>query len=155
MTYDYYFETYGRNSIDNEGFQLNVIALQLWIFNAFWDGERMTYGDGDGAPSTPLTSMDIVGHEITQINRNTANLVYADESGALNESFSDIFGTAIEEYSKPGDWDWLLGAEIGVSFRSMSNPNLYACPDTYGGEMWIDGADVHTNSGFKIIGIIS
>lgn len=151
MTYDYYFETYGRNSIDNEGFQLNsYVHYSFGFFNAFWDGERMTYGDGDGAPSTPLTSMDIVGHEITHgLTSNTANLVYADESGALNESFSDIFGTAIEEYSKPGDWDWLLGAEIGVSFRSMSNPNLYACPDTYGGEMWIDGADVHTNSGVQ------
>lgn len=151
MTYDYFFESYGRNSIDNEGFQLNsYVHYGVGFFNAFWDGERMTYGDGDGMPSTPLTTMDIVGHEITHgLTSNSADLIYSDESGALNESFSDIFGTAIEEYAKPGEWDWLMGEEMGVTIRSMANPNLYDCPDTYDGDFWVDGGGVHTNSGVQ------
>jgi Zn-dependent metalloprotease len=152
MTYDYFLDYHDRNSIDNEGFQLNsYVHYDENFFNAFWDGERMTYGDGNGfEPSSPFTTMDIVGHEITHgLTSLTADLIYFEESGALNESFSDIFGTAIEEYAKPGDWDWLLGEEMGVTLRSMSNPNLYDCPDTYGGDLWVDGAGVHTNSGVQ------
>lgn len=147
MTYDYYFQTYSRNSIDNAGYQLNNY-VHYWIdfADAFWDGDRMTYGDGVGA-ITPLTSLEIVAHEITHgLTNFTANLLYFGESGALNESFSDIFGTAIEEFARPSNWDWEFGTETGMTVRSLSNPNLYACPDTYKGDFWIDGGDVHTNS---------
>jgi Zn-dependent metalloprotease len=151
MTYDYYFENYGRNSIDNDGFQLNsYVHFGDLIINAFWDGERMLYGDGDGLSTPPLTTMDIVGHEITHgLTNFTANLIYSEESGALNESFSDIFGTAIEEYSKPGEWNWLIGDEIGWTIRSMADPTLYFCPDTYLGDLWEEGGDVHYNSGVQ------
>lgn len=150
MTYDYYFDIHGRNSLDDAGFQLNsYVHYDNFFFNAFWDGERMTYGDGDG-DATPLTTLDIAGHEVTHgLTNMTADLIYSSESGALNESFSDIFGTAIEHFSRPADWNWLLGDEIGVTIRSMSNPNDFSCPDTYGGDFWDVFEEVHTNSGVQ------
>ncbi len=150
MTYDYYFGIHGRNSLDDAGFQLNsYVHYDNFFFNAFWDGERMTYGDGDGI-ATPLTTLDIAGHEVTHgLTNMTADLIYAGESGALNESFSDIFGTAIEHFARPSDWNWLLGDEIGVTIRSMSNPNDFSCPDTYGGDFWDPFEEVHTNSGVQ------
>ena len=155
MTYDYYFLEHGRNSIDNTGFALNsYVHYSADFVNAFWDGSRMTYGDGSGGV-TPLTSLDIAGHEVTHgLTTFTAGLIYEAESGALNESFSDIFGNAIERYARPGDYDWLVGAEIGLTLRSMSNPNAYGDPDTYFGDDWapLDGGDsggVHTNSGVQ------
>ncbi len=156
LCYDYYNLVHGRNSIDNAGFQLNsYIHYSTGYVNAFWDGSRMTYGDGNGAPYTPLTSIDIAGHELTHgLTNFTANLVYAAESGALNESFSDIFGTAIENYGRPADWDWLMSDDIGAPFRSLSNPNMFGHPDTYFGDFWAplvgpDYGGVHTNSGVQ------
>ena len=65
--------------------------------NAYWDGTRMTYGDGDGTNFTPLVSLDVTGHEISHgVTQYSSNLLYQSESGALNESFSDIFGNLIE-----------------------------------------------------------
>ena len=155
-TYDYFLDIHGRNSIDDAGFQLNsYVHYGVNYVNAYWDGTRMTYGDGNGAPYTPLVSLDIAGHEIAHgLTNFTANLIYYGESGALNESFSDIFGTAIENFARPGDWDWLLSADIGASFRSLENPNAYGDPDTYFGTNWapLVGADnggVHTNSGVQ------
>jgi len=150
MTYDYLLNEHGRNSIDNNGFKLRAyIHFDQNYNNAFWDGSRMTYGDGNG---NPLTSIDIAGHEIAHgLTSNTANLIYNAESGALNESFSDIFGTAIERYGRPSNWDWLMGEDLGTAFRSMSDPNSKGDPDTYFGNNWAslsggDAGGVHTNS---------
>lgn len=153
-TYDYYYNTYGRNSINNAGFKLlSYIHYSTNYVNAFWDGTRMTYGDGN-ATYTPLTSLDIGGHEITHgLTSYTANLNYSYESGALNESFSDCFGTAVEWYADPAHADWLIGEDIGAAFRSHSNPNAYGQPDTYLGTNWAtgtaDNGGVHTNSGVQ------
>jgi len=156
MTYDYFFLEHGRNSIDNAGFQLNsYVHYGNDFFNAFWDGTRMTYGDGNGGSITPLTSIDIAGHEVAHgLTTFSAGLVYSMESGALNESFSDIFGTMIEHYARPDDNNWLIGEDIGTHFRSMSNPNSKGDPDTYFGDFWapLGGGDyggVHTNSGVQ------
>lgn len=151
MTYDYFFLEHGRNSIDNDGFQLNSYVHYGTAFsNAFWDGNRMTYGDGDGVTFTPFTTIDIAGHEITHgLTEFSAGLIYSGESGALNESFSDIFGNAIERYARPEGWSWLLGEDMGDAIRSMSNPNLHDNPDTYDGDFWFDGGGVHTNSGVQ------
>ena len=152
MAYDYFFENYDRNSIDNEGFLLNsYVHYGIDIANAFWDGNRMSYGDGNGITTNPFTATDVIGHEITHgLTENTANLyMIPEESSALNESFSDIFGTCVEEYAKPGDWSWLLAEETGEPIRSMANPNLFACPDTYQGLFWEDGGYPHTNSGVQ------
>ena len=68
--------------------------------NAFWDGTKMTYGDGDGAQFGPLVSLDVAGHEMSHgVTENTANLTYSGESGGLNEATSDIFGTMVEFYA--------------------------------------------------------
>ncbi len=119
--------------------------------NAFWDGTAMTYGDGSSTIN-PLTTLDITGHEISHgVTEHTSNLNYSNESGAMNEAFSDCMGTAIEFYGKPATANWLIGNEIGATFRSMSNPNAYSQPDTYLGTNWYSGSadngGVHTNSG--------
>jgi len=161
-TYDYYFTKFNRNSVDNAGFALNsYVHTNLVAFgygnniNAFWDGSRMTYGDGGtsgGVTYTPLTAMDICGHEVTHgVTERTSNLTYSGQSGALNEGFSDIFGTAIEFYAKGASGNWQIGENIGAAFRSMSNPNQFSQPDTYLGTFWYtgtgDNGGVHTNSG--------
>ena len=161
MTYDYFLNIHGRNSIDGNGFKLRSYVHFDLVENggasqnnAFWDGQRMTYGDGQGG-LTPLTSIDIAGHEITHgLTSNTANLVYQDESGALNESFSDIFGLSVDWFSRPSAANWTMGEEIGATFRSMADPNAYGDPDTYFGTDWqpLGGADnggVHSNSGVQ------
>jgi len=155
MTYDYLLNIHGRNSINGSGFALNsYVHYDAGYANAFWDGSRMTYGDGGGG-WTALTALDIAGHEIGHgLCTFTANLVYQDESGALNESFSDIWGASIENYARPTNWNWLIGEDIGGALRSMSNPNAGGDPDTYFGTNWapLGGADnggVHTNSGVQ------
>lgn len=153
MTYDYYYQKYGRNSIDGNGMALNsYVHYSSAYFNAFWDGTRMTYGDGDAAHGNkPLTSLDVCGHEITHgVTERTSALVYSYESGAMNEGFSDIFGTAIEAFARPTNTDWLIGGDF-FAIRSMSNPNAFSQPDTYGGTYWYTGSGdnggVHYNSG--------
>ncbi len=153
MTYDYYFNTHNRNSIDNNGFALNsYVHYDVNYVNAFWDGQRMTYGDGDGSTVNPLTALDVVAHEITHgLTTYTADLDYAYESGAINESFSDIFGAAVEFYAKPNDANWTIGEDMNMIIRDMANPNAYGSPDTYQGNFWnfssSDNGGVHTNSG--------
>ena len=159
MTYDYFWNVHARNSIDGSGFRLrSYVHYNSNYVNAFWDGSRMTYGDGNGTTTSPLTTMAIAGHEISHgLTSNTANLVYSYESGALNESFSDIFGVAIDFWSRPTLADWEMGDEIYISsssyFRSMSNPNARNDPDTYLGTHWYtgtgDNGGVNTNSGVQ------
>lgn len=152
MTYDYYLNKHNRNSIDGNGqVLLSYIHYDVNFANAFWDGVRMTYGDGANG-SLPYTTLDIVSHEITHgLTTNTAGLVYQNESGALNESFSDIFGATVEWFAKPNQANWAMGDDRGTPIRSISNPNTYGDPDTYQGSFWYtgtaDNGGVHTNSG--------
>ncbi len=154
QTYDYYKTKHNRNSFNNAGGAIkSYVHYSTNYVNAFWDGARMTYGDGNGTTYGPLVSIDICGHEITHgVTQFSANLTYSNESGALNESFSDIFGESIENYSK-GTNDWLMSQDIGTPFRSMSNPKTYGDPDTYKGTNWYagtaDNGGVHTNSGVQ------
>ena len=156
MTYDYFFNVHGRNSIDGNGFRLDSYVHHDDNYaNAFWDGQRMTYGDGNGN-NAPFTALDIAGHEITHgLTNMTANLVYQDESGALNESFSDIFGAAVEFIARPAQSNWNVGEDLGgTGLRNMENPKSKGDPDTYFGTNWapLGGADnggVHTNSGVQ------
>lgn len=152
-TYDYYLQKFSRNSIDGLGMALNsYVHYGAGVFNAYWDGSRMLYGDGDASHGNkPLTSLDVCGHEITHgVTENESALVYSYESGALNEGISDIFGTVIEAYARPTSNDWLVGGDF-FTIRSMSNPNAYGQPDTYEGTYWYTGSSdnggVHTNSG--------
>ncbi len=153
MTYDYYYNTHSRNSIDGSGFKLiSYIHYDTDYANAFWNGNYMTYGDGNGSTISPLTTVDICAHEITHgLTSYTAALVYSYESGALNEAFSDIFGTTVEFYAKPLLANWDIGEDIGTTFRSLADPNAYNLPDTYLGNYWATGSGdyggVHTNCG--------
>ena len=157
MTYDYFMLVHNRNSIDGNGFMLrSYIHYSNSYNNAFWDGQRMTYGDGDGSVFTPLTTLDICAHEVAHgLTSNTAALVYQNESGALNESFSDIFGMAVTAYAN-NVLEWTIGEDAtpnGNGIRSMSNPNAFGDPDTYGGTNYYTGTQdnggVHTNSGVQ------
>ncbi|MFN0203603.1 MAG: M4 family metallopeptidase, partial [Bacteroidia bacterium] len=154
-TYDFFYNHYNRNSIDDQGMQiLCYMHYDNNYFNAFWDGQRMTIGDGSGSGNV-LSAIDIIGHEMTHgVTEFSAGLVYQDEPGGLNESFSDIFGTAIEFEAKPTTASWAIGSDIGTTLRSMSNPKQYQDPDTYQGQYWIaaggpDNGGVHTNSGVQ------
>jgi bacillolysin len=162
MTYDYYMNIHGRNSIDGNGFTLvNFIHYDVNYSNAFWNGQEMTYGDGGGGTfNEPLTTIDIAGHEVTHgLTNFTANLVYQDEPGGLNESFSDIFGVTIDNFGRgtTGTPLWRMGEECttsGNGIRLMSNPGAMGDPDTYLGTNWIaaggpDYGGVHSNSGVQ------
>lgn len=149
-TYDYFLSNHGRNSYDNAGAVLkSYVHYSNNYVNAFWNGSVMTYGDGNGGSITPLVTLDICGHEVSHaVTQYTAGLIYAGQSGALNESFSDIFGEAVENWGK-GSNNWYLGDEIGLLIRDMSDPNVTGCPDTYLGAFWDPAQEVHTNSGVQ------
>ena len=158
QTYDYFLRRHNRDSYDGEGATLKsyVHALENYP-NAFWDGSRMTYGDGDGEVYGSLTSLDIAGHEIAHgVIEFASGLVYRNESGALNESFADIFGELVEHHAT-GSNDWLIGDDVGVdgsgAFRSLRNPQRFGHPDTYRGDDWFTGSEdnggVHYNSGVQ------
>lgn len=163
-TYDYFLEEHGRNSLDNNGYALfNYVNADLTGFglsnsdNAFWDGQKMVYGKGTNY--NPLVSIDIVGHEIGHgLDENTSMLEYERESGAIDESLSDIWGAMIEFYAAPEKQTYALGEDIGSAFRFMADPKVKGDPDTYGGQNWWspncgtptrnnDYCGVHRNSG--------
>ena len=157
MTYDYFFQKHNRNSIDNQGYKLiNMVHYGSAFGNAYWDGTRMVFGDGDGTNTkNPLVSLDIIGHEITHgLTANTAKLVSQNEPGALNESFSDIFGATIDWYARPNKANWKVGDEISSIYRSLENPNSTNHPDTYQGTFWgkmndADFGGIHSNNGVQ------
>lgn len=146
VVYDFYSSFFGRNSIDGNGFKLkSYVHYSTNFSNAYWDGSEMVYGDGNGLP---FTTLDICGHEISHgLTQFTSNLVNSNESGALNESFSDCMGNAMEFWKKPSTASWLVFEELGVPSRSMSDPKAYGDPDTYLGSNWDFGGEVHRNSG--------
>ncbi|MCB9240355.1 MAG: M4 family metallopeptidase [Flavobacteriales bacterium] len=157
-TYDYYWNKFARNSYDGNGAKIrSYVHYGKKYNNAFWNGYVMTYGDGDSSVFTPLTSIDVCGHEISHaVTTNSAALIYKNESGALNESFSDIFGNSIEFYAKPASASWKIGEDItpnGSGIRHMHNPKAKNHPDTYKGSKWrtgtADNGGVHSNSGVQ------
>jgi Zn-dependent metalloprotease len=140
VTYDLYADIFGRNSIDGRGMKLDsTVHYQKSYDNAFWDGQQMVYGDGDeDLPEAQrlfnrfTIAIDVIGHELTHgVTQNEANLAYWDQSGALNESFSDVFGSLVKQYQlkqSAEDADWLIGQGLlspnvkGVALRSMKAP---------------------------------
>jgi Zn-dependent metalloprotease len=131
-SWDFYFQLFGRNSIDNKGLPIiQYVHYDKGYDNAYWDGRRMVYGDGDGIVFTSFTSdIDITGHELTHgVTENEANLDYENQSGALNESFSDIFGIMIKQRFNNQDVkksNWLIGEKVMIgakyALRSMKAP---------------------------------
>src|SRR5215211_1099128 len=131
---DYYKNKLGRNSIDNRGMnQVHNVHFGQNYMNAFWDGSQMTYGDGDGTIFVSfIKDPDVIAHELTHgVTQHTAGLIYYGQSGALNESMSDVFGTVIQQAIDgitADDADWLIGNDImgpelyGEALRSMKAP---------------------------------
>jgi Zn-dependent metalloprotease len=154
MTWDYYKNVHGRNGIFNTGAgSFNRVHYGNAYVNAFWDGKKMTYGDGDGVNYGPLVSLDVAGHEMSHgVTENSAKLTYSGESGGLNESTSDIFGSMVEAYANNANdpADYLIGEEFDiknhVGFRRMDNP----ASDGNSANCWSSGVgnlDVHYSSG--------
>src|SRR5690242_13632659 len=133
-TFEFYLSTYGRHSIDDHALHLDAtIHYGDSYDNAFWDGHQMVFGDGDGKYFISFTgALDVIGHELTHgVTQYTAGLIYHGQSGALNESISDVFGIMIKQYAlhqTSSQSDWLIGAGIlgpnvkGVALRSMAAP---------------------------------
>jgi len=133
--------------------------------NAFWNGDLLAFGDGDGVSYGELTSLDVVGHEMTHaVTEFTSNLIYSGESGALNEAFSDMMGNTMEWYAKANSLepspslkaDWLVGedfdrrsSESEKGFRNMAYPEEDGDPSHYSNRYTgtSDNGGVHTNSG--------
>lgn len=165
ITYDFYKNNFGRDSIDGNGMPL--ISLVRYCYpvssspqsncpynNAFWDGKQMTYGEHYASAD------DVVGHELTHgVTEHTSNLFYYYQAGAINESMSDIFGELIDLTDGKGNdaasVRWQMGEDLPIgAIRSMSNPHQFNQPESmtdttyyepdYG---FIDNGGVHTNSG--------
>jgi Zn-dependent metalloprotease len=163
-------DVFGRDGADNAGMTITInVNYGVQYNNAFWDGVRLTMGNGDGVIFVDFAaSPDVVGHELGHgLVQFTANLDYFGQSGALNESFADVIGTLVEQRMRGLDFgsaNWLIGDEImapglfGEALRSMAHPgtaydnsvlgkdpqpahmsDYYAGPD--------DNQGVHINSG--------
>lgn len=175
-TYRLFSDLYNRNSIDGNGLRLDsTVHFRTGYDNAFWNGRQMVYGDGD--EDLPVAqrifnrftiAVDIIGHELTHgVTQHTANLIYQGQSGALNESMSDVFGSMVKQRSlghSVTDADWIIGEGLftpnvnGVGIRSMKEPGTaYNDPvlgkDPQPGHMrdfvqtQSDSGGVHINSG--------
>lgn len=156
-TIDFYKKYFDRDGVDGNNLKLvNKLRDTVYLVNAFWNSTGTLFGIGDSINTGPITSIDIVGHELTHgVTQFTCGLEYLYESGALNEGLSDIFGKAIEQEYDPVGFNWLLGGKPFVkkdtAFRNMADPNHYRNPKLYKGKFWIsnssDNGGVHTNSG--------
>ena len=175
LTTDYFKDRFSRSSIDSSGKIIVAYALSNWGVDAFYYDGFVAFGDGDGVTTNPLSTLDVVGHEVTHgVTDYTSGLIYSYESGALNESFSDIFGTNIEfvyqtdnrgayPSKSNGTADWLIGEDswkISTALRDMRNPSSlatvqpgYQQPKKYKGNYWWtspgDNGGVHFNSGVQ------
>jgi len=169
-TFKFYLDVYHRNSIDNAGLPL-VASVHYGknYDNAFWNGQQMVFGDGDNIIFTGFTgATDVIGHELTHgVTGSEANLTYQGQSGALNESISDVFGSMVKQYKlgqTSAQADWLIGKGIlakgikGEALRSMKapgtaydDPKLGKDPQPATMQGYVhtaeDNGGVHTNSG--------
>jgi Zn-dependent metalloprotease len=171
-TADFYLDVFGRKSIDDKEMELvSSVHYGVRFENALWNGAQMIYGDGGGqlfVENSLTTAIDVIGHELTHgVTQFTAGLVYSKDSGALNESISDVFGSLVKQYSKQqeaGDADWLIGEgllvpRLGEALRSMKAPGTAWIgdnqPSTMAGHLDLpddndpahDNGGVHINSG--------
>lgn len=176
-TFDLFFDVYKRNSIDDKGLPLQAtVHFGQSYDNAFWDGKRMVFGDGDEdlPPEERIwnrftVSVDVIGHELTHgVTENEAGLIYWGQAGALNESISDVFGSMVKQYLKKEDVeqaDWLIGEGLLTSnvnaqaIRSMKAPGTAYDDPLLGGKdpqpahmrdyvrTFQDNGGVHINSG--------
>jgi len=169
-TWAFWNQVYDRDSLDGRGLPLDAtVHYGRRYDNAFWDGSQMVFGDGDGVVFLGFTrSLDVIGHELAHgVTQYTSGLRYRDQSGALNESVSDVFGVLVKQRvlgQTAAEADWLVGAELlapgvrGVAIRSMAapgtaydDPRLGRDPQPATMAGYVDTTDdnggVHINSG--------
>lgn len=172
-TFDFYESVFNRNSVDDNGLELaSSVHFETNYDNAFWDGAQMVYGDGDGQMFQKggfTKCLDVIGHELTHgVTQFTAGLRYRSQSGALNESLSDVFGSLVKQHSlgqSADQADWLIGEGIlgpqlpGQALRSLKAPGTAFQFDNQPADMahYVDLPDdgdprhdhggVHINSG--------
>jgi Zn-dependent metalloprotease len=162
-TYNLYCEAYGRDSIDDNGMPLNgSVHYRKDFDNAYWDGEKMVFGDGDDDLFNRFTiAVDVMGHELTHgVTQYEAGLAYRDQSGALNESVSDVFGSLVKQYvnqQAAEEADWLIGAGLltdkvnpcppntTVALRSMKAPGTAYCDEDPPAGLGKDPQPAHMN----------
>jgi Zn-dependent metalloprotease len=156
-SWDFYKNVFGRNGIDGAGTATySRVHVSNSYDNAFWSDSCFCMTYGDGSSFTTLTAIDVAGHEMSHgVCARTANLTYSGESGGLNESNSDIFGTMIEYYSRGGSGatigntggNWTIGEQLASTpLRYMYKPSLDgASPDAWSSS--VGGLDVHYSSG--------
>ena len=167
--FDLYAKEFGRDSLDGNGMKLVATVHHRRKYNnAFWNGEQMAYGDGDGVIFVKFTELSVIAHEMSHgVVQFSGGLRYTGQSGALNESFADCFGAMIQQYrlgQESCEGDWLIGKGIlgpdirGVALRSMKAPGtaysdatLGQDPQPYHMDFYVDTTDdnggVHINSG--------
>ncbi|WJP97501.1 M4 family metallopeptidase [Macrococcus bovicus] len=156
VVYDYYKARFNRNSYDNAGSPIySIVHFGVNYNNAFWNGQVMVYGDGDGSTFKALSGAnDVVAHELTHaVTDSAVGFAYENQSGALSESFSDIFAYFVDS------GDFLIGEDVytpnvaGDGLRSLSNPTLYNQPAHMNNYRYLpnteagDYGGVHYNSG--------
>ncbi|WP_326582882.1 M4 family metallopeptidase [Streptomyces sp. NBC_00487] len=169
-TFELFLQAYERDSIDGAGLPLDAtVHYERDYNNAFWNGEQMVFGDGDGEIFLDFTiPIDVIGHELSHgVTQYTANLTYFGQPGALNESMSDVFGALIKQYTlgqTAAEADWLIGAGLlaprvtGTALRSMKAPGTAYDDDVLGKDpqpatmddyvrTGRDNGGVHINSG--------
>lgn len=167
---DYINNKLNRNSLDNNGMDLICnVHLGVKYNNAFWDGDEITLGDGDGKIFVNFAkSLDVIAHELGHgVVEFTANFEYKNQPGALHEHFADVFGSVVTQYAEgqtAETADWLIGDEImgpdlyGEALRSMCEPGTAYDNDLLGKDpqpahmkdIYVGSADnggVHINSG--------
>ncbi|GAA1212554.1 M4 family metallopeptidase [Rhodoglobus aureus] len=169
-TFALFWEVFGRDSINDHSASLNATVHYGTLYdNAFWDGQRMVFGDGDGEIFDGFTrSLSVIGHELAHgVTEYTAGLIYQGQSGALNEHVSDVFGALVEQYTlgqHAAEASWLIGEGIftdeveGNALRSLKEPGTAYDDDVLGKDPQPDHLDgyvetlddnggVHLNSG--------
>ncbi len=169
-TWTFWWEVFSRESIDDENMPLRgVVHFGEEFDNAFWDGRRMVFGDGDGELFLRFTrSLDVIGHELAHgVIEDEAGLEYWGQSGALNEHVADVAGSLVRQYKLGQDAaaaDWLIGADLrgdefdGDALRSMKAPGTAYDDAALGKDpqprhwkdyvrTWDDNGGVHINSG--------
>jgi Zn-dependent metalloprotease len=165
-TWDFYKNSFGRNGIRNDGTgAFGAVHYSINYANAFWNDDCfcMSFGDGDGSVLRPLVSIDIVGHEVSHgVTSSTAGLIYASESGGLNEATSDIFGSMIEYYANNAKQppNYVIGDQIFITpawnkfIRTMFKPRLDGIsPDCYPSATTPPGTGNVTLANFKAMDV--
>ena len=164
-----YLDAFSRNSIDNNAMPLvSTVHFRRNFNNAFWNGSQMVYGDGDGKIFDQMVDLSVIGHEMSHgVVQHAGGLIYKDQSGALNESFADVFGALTVQFTndqEAHEANWLIGEKVlanGINGRALrdmkapgtaySDPLLGQDPQPYHMDHFVvtssDKGGVHINSG--------